>query len=63
MDIKTSEINPMRHLSIIDPHLFEDKQIHIVGTNQVAKNIAYLVAKLGVNNFHFHTFTGNEEEA
>ncbi len=58
-----STVNPMRHLSIFNPLLFENRQIHIIGTNEVAKNIAYLVAKLGVDNFNFHTFTQQGDAA
>lgn len=56
-------LNPIRHLDIFNPLLYENKQVHIFGTNLVARTIAYLVAKLGVDNIHFHSFTQDGEHA
>ncbi len=41
------KINPTRHLSLFNPDHFEDSPIHIVGDNRVARQTAYLLAKLG----------------
>lgn len=42
-----NNVNPLRHLSLFNPRDFEEIPIHIIGDNLVAKQAAYLIAKLG----------------
>jgi molybdopterin/thiamine biosynthesis adenylyltransferase len=49
-------IDPLRHMSIFSPDLFEDRPVNIIGAGATGSNVAMQIAKLGVQNIHVWDF-------
>jgi len=45
-------LNPIRHLTLFDPQVFDKNRVDVVGCGAVGSRIAMEVAKLGIKNLH-----------
>ena len=45
-------IDPLRHLSVFQPHAFGNRRVDVVGCGAVGSRIAMSLAKLGIENIH-----------
>ena len=54
-------IDPLRHLSVFDPHAFGQRRVDVIGAGATGSRITLSLAKLGVENLHVWDFDQVEE--